>query len=153
MNLKKAIYIRIGVEFAKCNMITLERHQDKAEDIHSICNRDVRKKNVQNDIVNQNISIKCNICGRRGHERNECRIKDAICFGCGKTGHLKTMCRGHEAKEMYAVIRDSNKEEENVYSMFNISTEHDGVIMATIHLNKLSCKLQVDTWAPYLLYI
>ena len=74
-------------------------------------------------------------------------------FWLQENGHLKTMFRGHEAKETYAVIRDSNKEEENVYSMFNISTEHDGVIMATIHLNKLSCKLQVDTWTPYLLYM
>ena len=59
------------------------------------------------------------------------------------------MCRRRENKQTHAVSREdsTSSEEEQIYSMFNIRTESDGVITSTIRLNNVACKLQVDTGA------
>ena len=38
----------------------------------------------------------CACCGRSGHEKVQCRFRNAKCINCGKTGHLKKMCRQRE---------------------------------------------------------
>ncbi|XP_024973952.1 uncharacterized protein C683.02c-like [Cynara cardunculus var. scolymus] len=35
---------------------------------------------------------KCFKCGKSGHTRNECPIKEPICYGCGKPGHTRNEC-------------------------------------------------------------
>ena len=35
----------------------------------------------------------CFCCGRVGHKRKNCRLKEAICHGCGRTGHIQRVCR------------------------------------------------------------
>ena len=35
----------------------------------------------------------CACCGKRGHEKSKCRLRNAKCSKCGKTEHLKKMCR------------------------------------------------------------
>ena len=106
-------------------------------------NKEVKQKYNQNS----NNQTKCMICGRTGHDNSECRFKNAKCFNCGKIGHLKNMCRRRENKQTHAVSREdsTSSEEEQIYSMFNIRTESDGVITSTIRLNNVACKLQVYT--------
>ena len=38
----------------------------------------------------------CACCGRSGHEKAKCRMRNSKCNNCGKTGHLKKMCRQRE---------------------------------------------------------
>ena len=38
----------------------------------------------------------CACCGRSGHEKAPCRLRNSKCNYCGKTGHLKKMCRQRE---------------------------------------------------------
>ena len=35
----------------------------------------------------------CFCCGKPGHKREKCRLKDATCRGCGKKGHIQRVCR------------------------------------------------------------
>ena len=38
----------------------------------------------------------CACCGKAGHEKARCRLRNAKCSNCGKTGHLRAMCRQRE---------------------------------------------------------
>ena len=141
LTLKKAVEISIGVELAEKNMVTLEKHQEKMPEIHV-----VKKENT--DYQKTPYKEKCRICGRTGHDKKDCRFKNAKCFACGKVGHLKNVCKGGN-QETNVVSREYDNEEdgENIYSMFNIETGNNGVIFSTIKLNDVKCKLQVDTGA------
>jgi ribosomal protein L37AE/L43A len=35
----------------------------------------------------------CPVCGRKGHSRQQCRLKDVTCHQCGKVGHIRPVCR------------------------------------------------------------
>jgi hypothetical protein len=35
----------------------------------------------------------CQCCGKKGHTKAECRLKDATCLKCGKIGHIGAVCR------------------------------------------------------------
>ena len=39
---------------------------------------------------------KCPCCGKSGHEKSTCRLRNAQGSNCGNTGHLKKMCRQRE---------------------------------------------------------
>ena len=39
-------------------------------------------------------------CGKSGHEKSKCRLRNAKCSNYGKTGHLKKMCRQREKSEV-----------------------------------------------------
>ena len=42
----------------------------------------------------QQASLKCGRCGRKGHASKDCRsTKDATCHNCGKKGHFAVVCR------------------------------------------------------------
>ena len=143
LNLQKALEICWAMEQAERNMVILERVPEPLP-IHFMKNKEVKQKYNQNS----NNQTKCMICGRTGHENSEFRFKNAKCFNCGKIGNLKNICRRSENKQTHAVSReDVESEEEQIYSMFNIRIESDGVITSTIRLNNVACKLQVDTGA------
>ena len=38
----------------------------------------------------------CTCCGKAGHEKARCRLRNVKCSNCGKTGHLRAMCRQRE---------------------------------------------------------
>ena len=38
----------------------------------------------------------CACCGKAGHEKSKCRLRNVKCSNCGKTGHTKKMCRQRE---------------------------------------------------------
>ena len=35
----------------------------------------------------------CFCCGKVGHKRGKCRLKNAFCHGCGRTGHIQSVRR------------------------------------------------------------
>ena len=35
----------------------------------------------------------CTVCGKTGHVRADCKLKDVECKNCGKTGHIAKLCR------------------------------------------------------------
>ena len=141
LTLKNAVEISIGVELAEKNMVTLEKHQEKMPEIHV-----VKKENT--DYQKTPYKEKCRICGRTGHDKRDCRFKNAKCVACGKVGHIKKGCKGGNP-ETNVVSREYDNEEdgENMYSMFNIKTGNNGFIFSTTKLNDVKCKLQVDTGA------
>ena len=94
LTLKKAVEISIGVELAEKNMVTLEKHQEKMPEIHV-----VKKENT--DYQKTPYKEKCRICGRTGHDKKDCRFKNAKCFACGKVGHLKMYVREETKKLMW----------------------------------------------------
>uniref|UniRef100_A0A0N5C173 RNA-directed DNA polymerase n=1 Tax=Strongyloides papillosus TaxID=174720 RepID=A0A0N5C173_STREA len=50
---------------------------------------------VKNEKKNQ---FKCNCCGKFGHTKDRCRLRDRECNSCGKKGHLRFMCRASKKK-------------------------------------------------------
>uniref|UniRef100_A0A0K0EAY5 RNA-directed DNA polymerase n=2 Tax=Strongyloides stercoralis TaxID=6248 RepID=A0A0K0EAY5_STRER len=68
--------------------------------------------------------FKCMCCGRNGHTKERCRLKDRECHGCGRKGHLKNMCKNGNKKGTMGnvdVEYDSESEEE-MYHLDEIST-------------------------------
>ena len=148
LTLQRAIEICIGVEVAEKNMVTLEE-QTKMPEIHLMKKEEGRGGYREYGNKFNNHKEKCIVCGRSGHDKKECRFRNAKCFLCGKVGHLKTVCKGGVSKETHAVSQGKriSDDEENVYSMFNIEKGSNGVLYSNIRLNDVICKLQVDTGA------
>ncbi len=36
----------------------------------------------------------CQCCGKTGHNKADCRMKDCVCLKCGTKGHMSIACRG-----------------------------------------------------------
>ena len=39
---------------------------------------------------------KCLCCGKNGHLKKECRLKDTVCKNCGKVGHVAQICHNDQ---------------------------------------------------------
>ena len=41
----------------------------------------------------------CRHCGKRGHQAEHCRFKNAVCYRCHKKGHIEAKCKTRQDKE------------------------------------------------------
>lgn len=94
LNLDKAIDICTAYEAVQSSQ---KRLMDTSID-NSVCaikqssSTDSKwSRNPQSNDVRRKPQCVC--CGKIGHERPQCRFKDATCHSCGKRGHLKSVCR------------------------------------------------------------
>ena len=54
------------------------------------------KRGKDTSSFRQRFSGTCYCCGKVGHKRQNCRMKNEICRGCGKKGHLIKVCRSKQ---------------------------------------------------------
>uniref|UniRef100_A0A0K0FRB1 RNA-directed DNA polymerase n=1 Tax=Strongyloides venezuelensis TaxID=75913 RepID=A0A0K0FRB1_STRVS len=67
--------------------------------------------------------MKCQCCGRNGHSKEKCRMKDASCRKCGRKGHLQCVCRsGKRFENKIKEIEFCNNESDS-NSMFSLEMD------------------------------
>ena len=86
--LKRAVEIAQGMETASKNAKELTQQEVVAESVQA------RGKDAGSS---RKFQGSCYSCGRIGHRREQCCMKDAVCRGCGKTGHLICVCQSKSA--------------------------------------------------------
>lgn len=96
----------------------------------------------------------CPRCGKSGHTEGKCRFKYYNCDGCGERGHIKAVCgkgrycdnSGKKSTKHQFFMNDSDTEDEscNFYNL-KVSSVGDGPYFATVNVQKLMCKFEIDT--------
>lgn len=93
----------------------------------------------------------CARCGKAGHVAGKCRFKNYSCDVCGQKGHLKVMCQGkseyNSAKEKKGqyFLNDSDSDDNSKFFNLITSNERDGPYYATLVVEKVKCKFEIDT--------
>uniref|UniRef100_A0A0K0FW91 Reverse transcriptase domain-containing protein n=1 Tax=Strongyloides venezuelensis TaxID=75913 RepID=A0A0K0FW91_STRVS len=70
--------------------------------------------------------IRCQCCGRIGHSRERCRMKDAICNQCKRKGHLKYVCKEKNGKKFENKIKEieyCEDDDDERQSMFGLEMD------------------------------
>ena len=85
--LKRAVEIAQGMETALKNVKELAQQEGmsataSSESVHQVTPPTHRKD------TGQKFSGNCFCCGKVGHRREQCHMKDEVCRGCGKKGHV-----------------------------------------------------------------
>ena len=55
--------------------------------------KELKGNRVQSVMAVQTPGSRCGRCGRRNHDKSECKFRNAKCQQCWKVGHIASMCR------------------------------------------------------------
>jgi hypothetical protein len=137
LTFEKAIQIAQGQELAEKNI--------KATAIFE-------KAEIFSDSINQaKLSNLCYTCGKKGHNRTDCRYKDAKCYTCGKQGHIASVCRAklQNSKRTNQRLHGVVETEKNIIDINNVDAEEvshqKGTI--TLEINGKPIVFELDTSA------
>ena len=104
----------------------------------------------------------CYCCGRKGHQPQSCRFREAQCHNCRKTGHIAAVCRNRinpqkpqvstKANMQKHVQLDSEDDEEKELSQLNGIEERDMQLLNSkplikVHINRQPRWMERDTGA------
>ena len=104
----------------------------------------------------------CYRCGRKGHQPQSCRFREAQCHNCGKTGHIAAVCRNRinpqkpqvntKASMQKHVQLDSEDDKEEELSQLNGIEERDIQLLNSkplikVHINRQPMWIEIDTGA------
>ena len=53
----------------------------------------------------------CRHCGKRGHQAEHCRFKNAVCYRCHKKGHIEAKCKTRQDKEETKWMEEQGEDE------------------------------------------
>eukprot|EP00731_Ephydatia_muelleri_P023099 Em0015g682a len=53
----------------------------------------------------------CRHCGKRGHQAEHCRFKNAVCYRCYKKGHIEAKCKTRQDKEQTKWMEEQGEDE------------------------------------------
>ena len=138
-----ATEIAIGADVTDEILALIGYFSDISKEIHKIDHK----------VYDKSFDKRCAICGRNNHTTDNCRLKNASCYVCGKKGHIKTVCRmkpqvPSTSRHTHLVENEGAiKEEQQIYSMYTVTREGNGVLSSVINLNNKQIKFQVDTGA------
>ena len=139
--LKKATEIAVAMEAADKDCKTIEETK-KQEAVNAL-----HKPSKQNRAVKPTTDP-CYRCGRKGHQPQNCRFREAQCHNCSKTGHIAVACRNKTRSQntqstmQKHVELDSEDDEEEELSQLNNLEERD--------IQLLSSKPLTQEKLPYL---
>ena len=101
----------------------------------------------------------CFCCGRVGHKRENCRLKEAICHGCGRIGHIQRVCRSKSATKsknkpvgkrpvhhLEESPEESSDDSSGDYDLYSITSSSKSY-RVNIAINDKSTKMETDTAA------
>ena len=105
--------------------------------------------------IGKHFSGKCYCCGRKGHNKNDCRFKEAMCHNCNRKD-IKTVCKsgpkssattGPKSVKMVDTdnIEDTSNEILMVGALVGLHSVSDEVIWITPQVNGHNLKMKVDT--------
>ena len=98
----------------------------------------------------------CYRCGRKGHQPQNCRFREAQCHNCGKTGHIAVACRNKirsqktQSTMQKHVELDSEDDEEEELSQLNNLEERDIQLLSSkplmeVRINGQRVRMEIDT--------
>ena len=149
LTLKKAVETAVAMEMAAKDATELQ-HKNGAS---------VNK-------IGKHFSGKCYRCGRKGHNKNDCRFKEALCHNCNRKGHIKAVCKSgpksssasgpksssasnkKSDKKVKAVDTDNSEDTDDEILMVGALGLHsvsDDIIWITPQVNGQDLKMEVDT--------
>ena len=97
---EKTLTLAKAVELAQSMETAAKNAKELAQDGASVSGNVNRvtppKRGKDTSSFRQRFSGTCYCCGKVGHKRQNCRMKNEICRGCGKKGHLIKVCRSKQ---------------------------------------------------------
>ena len=117
----------------------------------------IKQNKATDRMVNLTMDL-CYHCGRKGHQPQSCRFREAQCHNCGKTGHIAAVCRKRikpqhkpQAGMQKHVQLDSEGDEEEELSQENRIEERDIQLLNSKSLIKACINgqpvlMEIDTW-------
>ena len=93
----------------------------------------------------------CYRCGRKGHQPQNCRFREAQCHNCGKTGHIAVACRNKTRSQRTQstmqkhVQLDSEHDEEEKLSQLNNLKERNIQLLSSKPLMEVCINEQRDS--------
>ena len=146
LTLARAIELAQGMETAEKNAKELPQNDiPSAEKV----NRGAQGKNGKRKFEGT-----CFCCGKSGHKRNDCRLKNVVFPGCGKTGHVVRVCRNKQPpKKRVHHVQDSGEDSEDEVSDLYVinSSSKSQPYKTSIMINDQSVCVEIDTGASLLL--
>ena len=103
----------------------------------------------------------CFCCGKVGHKREKCRLKDVTCRGCGRKGHIQHICRSkpvfshqprptgkgsvHHLEESSKELSGESGDDHHLYAI--ISSSKPQPFRVDIIINYKLTTMEIDTGA------
>ena len=161
--LKRAVEIAQGMETALKNAKELSQQEagtPAAESINRVTPPG-RGKDTGSSRSKPKFRGTCFCCGRTGHRREQCRLKDAVCRGCGTKGHLVKVCRKRSGgqhktpqsprgKPVHHLEENSDEDSDSdltgtLYTMNSNSKSHPYVV--NVEVSGKPLQMEIDTGA------
>ena len=160
LTLKTAVEIAQGMETAAKNAREMAQ-QESTSNPESV--KQVEHSAKQRATPRTKFTGTCFCCGRTGHKREDCRLKNVKCHVCGKTGHIKKVCRGKPnsgrknrptgRKKTVHHLEGSSEEsspdddDEPLHQLHADTTQKSKPYRVDIGINGKPIKMEVDTGA------
>ena len=91
----------------------------------------------------------CSVCGKGGHLKADCKLKDAICRNCGKVGHIAAVCRsgakGYNVGKGYGKSKGAGKDERHKGHGKGNSKDKKCICCGRLGHRKAECKFKDAT--------
>lgn len=100
----------------------------------------------------------CPHCGRRNHESNDCKFKNAKCHKCGVLGHIKPVCKSKSKSQHKSNTKYVNEEcvSENVdecydsseqvsFGMYNVQSDTVKPYTVSLNVNGSNVEFELDS--------
>lgn len=99
-------------------------------------------------------TVACKYCGRKGHERKDCKFWDSTCHRCGKKGHIAPVCRSscRNANQTFAAgskkpIHSLDTPTIDEQEVFTLGYPRSPLIGVELLVQGKPLKMEVDTGA------
>ena len=104
----------------------------------------------------------CWHCGKRGHQAEHCRFKNAVCHRCQKKGHIEAKCKARQDKEELKWVDKQGEKESRGHRYHVIDTLCEGTMgsllksqgtsetsayMVKVEINGEMLMMEIDTGA------
>ena len=104
----------------------------------------------------------CWHCGKKGHQSEHCRFKNAVCYRCHKKGHIEANCKARQEKEELKWVDKQGEDDIKGHGYHVIDTLCEGTMgslfksqgtsetsayMVKMEVNGESLMMEIDTGA------
>ena len=102
----------------------------------------------------------CWHCGKKGHQSEHCRFKNAVCYRCHKKGHIEANCKARQEKEELKWVDKQGEDDIKGHGYHVIDTLCEGTMgslfksqgtsetsayMVKMEVNGESLMMEIDT--------
>lgn len=154
LSLKRAVEIAQSLETASKNAKELAQQEGTAspETVHQV----TPPRRGKDTGSAKKFNGSCFCCGRVGHKREQCRLKDEVCRGCGKTGHLVRVCRNksrrkrqlYRKKPVHHLEESPEEDSDDDCTLYSLnSASKPRPYMVSMDINDKSLQMEIDTGA------